>query len=338
MKHDRIPANRCPWSGTQPVSVRPIRVLGHGRAAQAVLVEATMANGQKLRCVEKVFAAGWLTRTIYRLSFQAPFAYQTNRDAILACFYRRRVAAAVLEASDTSVRVARPLYVRFDEAQGSWILAAQWIEGRGIRPAPADRQRLRRCLFGRNAQRADDTTSGRSEVHTLVQTMHTLESLFARCGLIGSGWQVAPRAMVSTANLLREPNHYTIIDLESGIPAVLVPKYLLQGARRGSLPPFDDLDSNRLRRWLEEHERLLVFRLGTDKTEALRADIEKLIEQGQATSRDEVLGNWCRDLSLGRIGDPDTFGRMVAILASDACDYLTGQNVIVDGGRSRGTF
>jgi len=58
-----------------PLDVNVLRTLGHGRAARAQLVEALMPDGEKIRCVEKVFAPGLLTRVIYRLSFQAPFAY-----------------------------------------------------------------------------------------------------------------------------------------------------------------------------------------------------------------------------------------------------------------------
>lgn len=270
-----------------PSSVRPLRTLGHGRAAQAVLVEATMPDGRKQVCVEKVFAAGWLTRTIYRIAFQSPFAYRSNREAILTCFYRRRVAAAILEACESGVRVARPLYVRFDRSTRAWVLAAEWINGRGIRPAQADARRIRRWFEQRGKPRKrkpsekgrnDLRDPSRPEVDELVDSMHGLEKLFAECGLIGSGWQVAPRALVSTANLLREADHYTIIDLESGIPAVLVPKYLVAGAQRGELPPFDDLDSDKLREWMEEHHHLLLRRLGPERLARLHEDTQELIE------------------------------------------------------------
>jgi hypothetical protein len=288
MKQSRLPAVSGSPPLTEPISVRLLQVLGHGRAAQAELVEATMPDGQRQWCVEKVFAAGWLTRTIYRLSFQAPFAYQSNRDAILACLYRRRVAAAVLEASDTSVRIARPLYVRYDRQRAAWILAAEWIRGRGIRPAPANPNRLRRRLGRRAEQRPAVAARPNAEVNELVETMHELESLFSQCGLTGSGWQVAPRAMVSTANLLRQPAHYTIIDLESGIPAVLVPKYLLSGARRAQLPPFDDLDPDQLLAWLDDNERRLQLRIGIAQTRAVRADVEKLIEHSERWKDSEL--------------------------------------------------
>ena len=268
-----------------PKAVRPIRVLGAGRAAEAVLVEATFHDDRKQICVEKVFAAGWLTRTIYRLSFQAPFAYQSNRDAILTCFYRRRVAAAVLAVSETGVKIATPLYVRFDPASGAWVLAAQWIDGRGIKPAPADRYRLRRRLSNGTAGKTVDAAA---EIDSLVDTMHQLEVLLNDCGLVGSGWQVAPRALVSTANLLREADHYTVIDLESGIPAVLVPKYLISGAQRGELPPFDDLDEDKLRNWVEQNDRLLLFRLGPEGLTRLRDDIEKLIKHSSRWKATEL--------------------------------------------------
>lgn len=39
-------------------------------------------------------------------------------------------------------------------------------------------------------------------------------------------------------------------------------------------------------------------------------------------------------IPYGRIGDPEDIGRVVAWLASDAADYVTGQTVFVDGGMS----
>jgi hypothetical protein len=281
-----------------PKSVRPLRALGHGRAAQAVLVEAIMPDGRKQVCVEKVFAAGWLTRTIYRMAFQSPFAYRSNREAILTCFYRRRVAAAILEASESGVRVASPLYVRFDPSTRAWVLAAEWINGRGIRPTRPDPHRIR-GWFGEQrwmpsqwkpseTWQNDSRASSRPEIDRLIDTMHGLEKLFAECGLIGSGWQVAPRALVSTANLLREADHYTIIDLESGIPAVLVPKYLVAGTQRAELPPFDDLDPDKLREWTEENYHLLLERLGPERLALLHEDTEKLIEHSDRWKSSEL--------------------------------------------------
>ena len=234
-----------------------------------------------MKCVEKVFAPGLLTRAIYRLAFQSPFAYQSNRDAILACFYRRRVAAAVLAGLDIDASIAEPMYVRYEESERAWVLAAEWIDGRGIKPAAADGARVRRWIFGTEKE------PEQQEIGELIDTMVRLEQMFADCGLIGSGWQVAPRALVSTANLLRVNDHYTIIDLESGIPAVLVPRYLLAGLRRAALPPFDDLDADKLQSWIKENETLLTFRIGPAQFDRLRVESARLIEHSSRWKESE---------------------------------------------------
>ena len=270
-----------------PLDVKVLRTLGHGRAARAQLVEVLMPYGEKIRCVEKVFAPGLLTRVIYRLSFQAPFAYQNNRDAILASFYRRRVASAVLANSNIDARIAKPLYVRFDEDSRAWVLAAEWIQGRGIKPAPADSKSVwRRFSFFRSKQQKEQSQT--AEIDTLVSTMHELEAMLDECGLVGSGWQVAPRALVSTANLLRVGERYTIIDLESGIPAVLVPHYLLGGFKRAELPPFDDLDADKLRQWCEVHHKELLFRIGPEAVERFGKDVHWLVEHTHRWKESEL--------------------------------------------------
>ena len=273
-----------------------IQILGSGRAARAQLVEATFADGRSITCVEKVFDPGLLTRTIYRLSFQSPFGYQKNRHAIMASFYRRRVAGAILAASDVAVagdtcnppNVAQPLYVRFDQETKSWVLAAQWIQGRGIKPAPPDPTRVGRWWRWGNRRSQITAPEKRFEIDEIVDVMRKSEQLFQECGLVGSGWQVSPRAMVSTANLLRVGDNYTIIDLESGIPAVLVPSYLLSGLRQGQLPPFDDLNATQLLNWLDEQATLIKFRIGIEATEQLFSDTAKLIEHSDAWKKSEV--------------------------------------------------
>lgn len=271
----KISTSRCDPLA-EPSDIRILRTLGQGRAAQARLVEARWADGRSLICVEKVFVPGRLTRFIYRFSFQSPFAYQHNRDAVLACFYRRRVAAAAIAATSIKAGVAMPLYVRFDKAAGGWVLAAQWVDGKGIKPAPASRHRIRQWLR-RKLGKASEVAESKAEIDTLVETMHQLESCFAESGLVGSGWQVSPGALVSTANLLRVGSRYQVIDLESGIPAFLVPRYLVAGAALGDLPPFDDLDPNRLLNWFGKNRTRLKVQLGAGASDELRDDCEKLI-------------------------------------------------------------
>jgi 3-oxoacyl-[acyl-carrier protein] reductase len=45
-----------------------------------------------------------------------------------------------------------------------------------------------------------------------------------------------------------------------------------------------------------------------------------------------------KDIPLGRVGEPQDMGNLVAYLCSDAAAYITGQLIAVDGGQVRGTF
>jgi NAD(P)-dependent dehydrogenase (short-subunit alcohol dehydrogenase family) len=45
-----------------------------------------------------------------------------------------------------------------------------------------------------------------------------------------------------------------------------------------------------------------------------------------------------QEVPLGRVGDPQDMGKLVAFLCSDAAGYITGQTVAVAGGQVRGLF
>jgi hypothetical protein len=268
--------------GVEPRSIRPLRVLGTGRAAEARLVAATLADGRELVCVEKVFRPALLTRAIYRVCFQSPFPYQFSADAIRACFYRRRVAAAIVRAVVPDADVAMPLYVRWHATDEAMVLGSEYIAGRGIVPAATDSHMLRRWLVGKFSRRQRYPAKPHEEIAELLDVMTRLEKLFRDCGLTGTGWQVCKRAIVSTANLLRTPRGYVSVDLESGIPAVLVPAYLLAGLGVGSLPLFDDLDAPRLHHWLTSHRAELAERLSAADLAQLDSDVGRLIEHTRA--------------------------------------------------------
>lgn len=279
-----------------PCQIEPILTLGKGRAAQAVLVRATDAEGIERLCVEKVFAPGLLTRLIYRCVFQSPFAYQASADAILACFYRRRAAAALVRTLIPEADVAEPLYVRWDAESRAYVLASELIRGRGIRPAAANPHVLRETGQRWFRKAADSPDRTPEEIDDLLDLMSRLETLFRECGLVGSGWQVSKAAVVATANLLRVDDSYVIVDLESGIPAMLVPYYLLAGLRIGSLPLFDDNDPQVLLTFIETNRVVLRERLGDDGFQRLSNDAGRLIEHSLLWKQAEI--------AVGRRGLP----------------------------------
>ncbi len=48
---------------------------------------------------------------------------------------------------------------------------------------------------------------------------------------------------------------------------------------------------------------------------------------------EQAQAEWVQDIPVGRIGDPQEFGDVVAFLASERASYMTGTVIQVDGGR-----
>ena len=59
-------------------------------------------------------------------------------------------------------------------------------------------------------------------------------------------------------------------------------------------------------------------------------DLEASFFGSTVEEREEEM---CKTIPLGRIGDPEDAGRLVAFLASDASRYITGQAINLDGGQ-----
>ncbi|WP_437204757.1 SDR family NAD(P)-dependent oxidoreductase [Planctomicrobium sp. SH664] len=49
---------------------------------------------------------------------------------------------------------------------------------------------------------------------------------------------------------------------------------------------------------------------------------------------EEQLEAGAQSIPLGRLGQPEEIGKMVAFMMGDACDYMTGSTVLLDGGVS----
>jgi NAD(P)-dependent dehydrogenase (short-subunit alcohol dehydrogenase family) len=75
--------------------------------------------------------------------------------------------------------------------------------------------------------------------------------------------------------------------------------------------------------WATHRIRVNAVAPGWTMTEMVKAGID-------AGSLDE--GDLCSRIPMGRLANPDEIARVVAFVASDAASYLTGQEIVVDGG------
>jgi len=56
------------------------------------------------------------------------------------------------------------------------------------------------------------------------------------------------------------------------------------------------------------------------------------------SSVDDVIAHRSKENPAGRIGDPAEFGAACAFLCSSHAGFMTGQNILLDGGAFRGTM
>jgi 3-oxoacyl-[acyl-carrier protein] reductase len=73
------------------------------------------------------------------------------------------------------------------------------------------------------------------------------------------------------------------------------------------------------------------------ETDRLRKNLG-FLAQKNGVSLDEEIATQHASAPAGRFGRPEEFGKVCAFLCSDHAGYLTGQNILLDGGRYPGVF
>lgn len=63
-----------------------------------------------------------------------------------------------------------------------------------------------------------------------------------------------------------------------------------------------------------------------------------MISTRDGISQEEAVALFAHSLPAGRLGDPDEFGALCAFICSARAGYITGQNLLIDGGDYPGTF
>jgi len=81
--------------------------------------------------------------------------------------------------------------------------------------------------------------------------------------------------------------------------------------------------------------RANVVMPGAHETPRISELVEAAVERGEYDTYDQGLEAWADPIPLGRVGQPEEFGDVVAFLASDRASFVTGASLPVDGGRLR---
>jgi len=76
---------------------------------------------------------------------------------------------------------------------------------------------------------------------------------------------------------------------------------------------------------------------GAFDTDRLRSNIESAARQGNTTF-EAARAQRIAGIPAGRLGHAEEFGKLCAFVCSDHASYMTGQNLLLDGGTFPGTF
>ncbi|MFA6965915.1 SDR family oxidoreductase [Bosea sp. (in: a-proteobacteria)] len=76
---------------------------------------------------------------------------------------------------------------------------------------------------------------------------------------------------------------------------------------------------------------------GSFDTDRLKSGLTKMAAI-KGLSVDDFAAQRRKDVPAGRFGEADEFGKLCAFLASAHAGYITGQNILIDGGAFRGSF
>ncbi len=75
---------------------------------------------------------------------------------------------------------------------------------------------------------------------------------------------------------------------------------------------------------------------GAFDTDRIREIMKGLVEK-TGKSMEEVAQMRAKTIPSGRFGNTDEFGSTCAFLCSQHASYITGQNILIDGGAYKGT-
>ncbi|MBX0322501.1 SDR family oxidoreductase [Halomicroarcula sp. F13] len=129
---------------------------------------------------------------------------------------------------------------------------------------------------------------------------------------------------------LRESEAGTIVNITSRSVAEVIDDLVLSNAVRRAVI---GLMKTQAREFAPE-VRVNAVLPGAHETPRIEELVEDAVERGEYDSYEAGIESWS-DAPLGRVGQPDELGDVVAFLSSARSSYVTGVSLPVDGGSMR---
>ena len=252
---------RVTWLSS-PKQAKELAVLDCDSCHLASSIASTVVLNPEEGTATKIYKPPGLVKLLYWVAFQAKFPYEHNRAALDAATYRRKIGSAL-----TIHRFGKDLVAHVSAvncAVGPCEFVTDFIPG-----AEAENDEATREFLGQ------------------------LTETFAEAGL--SVWQINPRNPHAHTNVIYNADGDPIIvDLESAVVTPIpAPGQWRSSMRRGNIPIFDDIDFERLRRYISENESALEASLGVARLAEFKDDVD-LAEQAIRTWQESEPRIWGR--------------------------------------------
>lgn len=143
-----------------------------------------------------------------------------------------------------------------------------------------------------------------------------------------SAWRLAR----TVTPAMRKRGSGVIVFLTSGSTKEVIEGLFLSNMMRAAVVGLAKTMSKELGR---DGVRVLCVAPGRIDTARVRA-LDEAAAESSGRSTAEVAASMAERIPLGRYGDPQEFGDVVAFLASERASYMTGITVTVDGGMLNG--
>jgi len=134
---------------------------------------------------------------------------------------------------------------------------------------------------------------------------------------------------------LRSSGHGRIVNVASTSVRQPIPGLVLSNSLRAGVAGLAKTLSTELAGDKVTVNTVLPGRILTDRLR--EGFMARAREQGVPVD-DLARAEVAKEVPLGRVGEPEDMGKLVAFLCSDAASYITGQLIAVDGGQVRGLF